>query len=166
MAFDRYEEPFVAKTAASEKVRYLYKYSAFDDERLNDLVTNERIPLSRPLAFNDPWDCRVWYNCDLSDPSSIEDQISFYIQPTKKTSPNLSENEIERRAQFFRENPRELSARVSDISRAMNKAVDESYRVSCFSGTPSPALSTNSPLPNAPTTSFMPDMSRSDRKLL
>lgn len=140
MKLDRNEERLVAKTAASEKIPYLYKYSSFNEERLNDLITNERVHLSRPLAFNDPWDCRVWYSPNISNEASIEAHIRFYIRSTKAALPDLPDEVITERAQLLREDPERIREAIPHISRAMNDEIDMKYRVGCFSTHPDSEL--------------------------
>jgi len=47
----------MAVTAAGEGIRTLYHYEKFCPAHLTDTLVNQRVHVSNPQNFNDPWDC-------------------------------------------------------------------------------------------------------------
>ncbi len=45
----------------------LYHYEDFQLDRLADILRNHRIYCSNPADFNDPWDCKPYFNPALHD---------------------------------------------------------------------------------------------------
>jgi hypothetical protein len=58
----------------------LYHYQKFCSRWLEDTLRNKRIYCSDPAKLNDPWDCRVSFDCDsmLRDPSEREKMLALY----------------------------------------------------------------------------------------
>lgn len=44
---------------------FLYRYCPYKKDRLEDLLKNKRIWLSKPTEFNDPWDCAYRNNKEI-----------------------------------------------------------------------------------------------------
>jgi len=59
----------MATTAWADGYRTLYHWQPFDEERLRPLIENNSLYCSSPQDFNDPWDCKPFFNTDiLNDP--------------------------------------------------------------------------------------------------
>lgn len=55
--------------AASNGIRRLYHYESLNPDYLTDSLVNRRVHFSSPQHFNDPWDCRPWFDpTEVSDP--------------------------------------------------------------------------------------------------
>jgi hypothetical protein len=49
-------------TAGSAGIDRLFHYEKFDGKRLASVVVNNTLYFSDPRNFNDPWDCKPWFN--------------------------------------------------------------------------------------------------------
>ena len=112
----------------------LYHYQPFDPDRLSKIILDKALYFSNPGGFNDPWDCRPWWNANaLDDPAVFDRHIDWYIMVTRKHGQNIPENEIQRRANLFRANPEHFIGKMGEISLAIEKTINERYRVYCLS---------------------------------
>ena len=128
-------------TAATMRLDRLYHYQPFDSVRLSKIILDKELYFSSPGDFNDPWDCRPWWSADaLADPVVFDRHIDFYITETRKHGQNIPEDEIQRRANFFRSKPEQLIGRMSAVSLAMEAAIAARYRVYCLSSKPGSEL--------------------------
>ena len=55
-------------TAAQEGLRKLYHYQSARLDYLKDTLIHNRVHFSNPENFNDPWDCRPYFDCSIDDP--------------------------------------------------------------------------------------------------
>lgn len=121
-------------------VTSLFRYQPFKLDRLHTIIVKSKISLSSPSLFNDPWDCRIWYDPDMDKPGRIDSAIDFYVTSTRNQRKDIPEDEIQRRVAYFRKNPQVLSDGVKKISEAMQKDIFDRYRVCCFSARPDSEL--------------------------
>lgn len=64
--------------ALDNKVDTLYHYQSFNKEYLELLLRNRTIYCSNPNSFNDPWDCKPWYNTSLlDDEAEFQQHLDF-----------------------------------------------------------------------------------------
>jgi hypothetical protein len=72
-------------------IKYLYKYREFNEFTL-DIIVNNRIFLSSPAKFNDPFDCSI----NVNDRLSFDDYIQFVKEGGKRQGlePSIIENKI------------------------------------------------------------------------
>lgn len=117
-------------------VTRLYRYQRFNEALLQRIVVEGDLPFSSPQGFNDPWDCRVWYDPDMSNPERMEGAVAYYINSTRAQAPTIPEDEIQKRAAFFRKNQNILADGVRKITDAMQRTIFERYAVCCFSAKP------------------------------
>ena len=111
----------------------LYHYQPFDPVQLSKIILDKALYFSNPGGFNDPWDCRPWWNTEaLADPVVLDRHIDWYIMVTRKHGQNIPENEIQRRANVFRSNPELFIGKMEEISLAIEATINERYRVYCL----------------------------------
>ena len=130
---DQGDEPFRLVNAAQAELPLLFRYQAFDAARLRRVLCERALYFSNPADFNDPWDCRPWY--DLSFTSTREGVARFvdwYIDITKRRRPDILEPEVLRRAEIYRADPALIRAKIAESSNEMEKAIQEQYRVYCL----------------------------------
>lgn len=124
-------------TATQAKIRHLYHYQPFDQMRLAKVVTDRTLYFSNPKDFNDPWDCRPWYDwASLADPAVLERHIQWYVKVTRKHMPEILLAEVSRRASIFASNPELLRTKIEDLSASMEAAIQDRYRVLCLGSSP------------------------------
>ncbi len=124
-------------TATQAKIPHLYHYQPFDQMRLAKVVTDGTLYFSNPKDFNDPWDCRPWYDLEsLADPAVLERHVQWYVDVTRKQMPEIQAAEISRRAAIFRAHPALLRTKIEELSASMEAAIQDRYRVLCLGSTP------------------------------
>jgi hypothetical protein len=70
-----------AKTAFDNKIERLYHYQPFNSEHITKLLKENTIYCSNPKNFNDPWDCKPWYDLSaLEDPIEFQKIKDFFIE--------------------------------------------------------------------------------------
>ena len=52
-------------TAAQNKIQRLYHWQRFNMARFEEQMKNGTVYCSSPRDFNDPWDCRPFFNTNL-----------------------------------------------------------------------------------------------------
>ncbi len=86
-----------------------------------------------PETFNDPWDCKPYFNSDfVSDPAEVEKHTDSYAAITRRHRRDISEEFIAQRQKEFRDNPKFLAERVEKISQGIGSEIAERYRVFCL----------------------------------
>jgi len=121
-------------TAARLRVPNLYHYQAFNLEYLREVIVGSTLHFSKPSDFNDPWDCRPWYDFDcIADPQILEQHVQWYIGVSQTHRPDISTEQVNERANFFRRNPPALAAKIREFSQTMGEAINAQYRVYCLS---------------------------------
>lgn len=89
-----------AKTAFDNKIERLYHYQPFNSEHITKLLKEKTIYCSNPKNFNDPWDCKPWYDLTaLEDPVEFQKIKDFLVEKYKGFSgaiPDLREAMIAR----------------------------------------------------------------------
>src|ERR1700677_1821292 len=112
---------------------HLYHYQTFNADYLQEIIVGGAIYFSKPSDFNDPWDCRPFFDYEcISDPDMREHHIQWYIETTKKHRPDITLDEMNRMANVYRNDPKLLASKIREFSEALSSAVDEQYRVYCL----------------------------------
>jgi hypothetical protein len=117
----------------------LFQYRRFVEAHFVDLLRTGRVKLSRPDAFNDPWDCRVHYRAP-NHPDEIKRVVAELTEWHRKHYPAISEAERKLRADEFISDPKKLEAAIAENERYHYAAICDQYRVYCLTEKP------NSPL--------------------
>jgi hypothetical protein len=66
------------QTAEQAGIRKLYHYEMFDPKHLADSLANNRIHVSNIENVNDPWDCRPWFDRDVSESGRRREWAEFF----------------------------------------------------------------------------------------
>jgi hypothetical protein len=121
-------------TAAKLHIPHLYHYQAFNPEYLREVIVRGVLHFSNPSDFNDPWDCQPWYDSDgIADPEILEQHVQWYVGVSQKHRLDIPIEQVNERANFFRQNPSALAAKIREFSQAMGEAINAQYRVYCLS---------------------------------
>ena len=130
------------KTAAALGIKCLYHYQSFDNpDRLARIFTEGTLYFSMPRDFNDPWDCRPFFNKSaLNDPAYYDHAVRWFVRCARTHNTSLSEEEYLRREQEVRGNRRLLERMIDQMTLDMKKAIQEQYRVYCLSTHPDSVL--------------------------
>jgi hypothetical protein len=68
----------LVQTAHQAGIQKLYHYEPFNRQFLADTLANSRIHVSNIANVNDPWDCRPWFDKDVSTPSRRQEWATFF----------------------------------------------------------------------------------------
>ena len=124
-------------TAHSLGVDRLYHYQPYDAERLARIVLQRELYFSNPKDFNDPWDCRPWYDSrPADDPAFREKHAEWYLEITRRNLPDVGTDEMARRADHIRRNPQWLRDKIAESSAGIQTDIEKRYRVYCMGTRP------------------------------
>lgn len=123
------------KTASALHIDRLYHYQSFDKpERLARIFTEGTLYFSRPRDFNDPWDCRPFYDkSSLDDADEYERTVRWLSHCDRTRNTSLTEEEHLRREQEVRSNRKLLEWMIDQLTSDMDEAIQKQYRVYCLS---------------------------------
>ena len=136
----RNNQPMI-NTVASLRIDRLYHYQSFEKpEQIARIFTDGTLYFSKPSNFNDPWDCRPFFNkAGLDDPKEYERTVQWFVNCDRNNT-LLSSGERSRREQEIRANPKLLECCIDQMSADMERAIQEQYRVYCLSTCPDSTL--------------------------
>lgn len=130
------------KTAAALGIKRLYHYQSFEKpERLARIFTDGTLYFSMPRDFNDPWDCRPFFNKSaLDDPAYYDRAVRWLVRCDRTHNTALPEEEHVRRENEVRGNRWLLEWMIDQTTTDMGKAIQQQYRVYCLSTHPDSVL--------------------------
>lgn len=130
------------ETAASLHIEKLYHYQSFEKpERLARIFTEGTLYFSKPRDFNDPWDCRPFFNkSGLDDPNEYESAVRWFVHCDRTRNTSLSDEEHVQREQELRANRKLLEWMIDQMTSDMERAIQTQYRVYCLSTHPDSTL--------------------------
>jgi hypothetical protein len=130
----------VTHTAGSSGIDRLYHFQKFDLPRLQGLVETNRIYLSDPKYFNDPWDCRPFFDLSgLDDPTIYRRHVEWFDQASRKHNSHLPEEEHVGRARRLQEDRTFLEDCIRQMG-AIESEIQKRYRVYCLTTQPASTL--------------------------
>jgi Protein of unknown function (DUF2971) len=129
-------------TATSLRIDRLYHYQSFEKpEQIARIFTDGTLYFSKPSNFNDPWDCRPFFDkAGLDDCNEYERTVRWFVNCDRKSNTLLSSEELSRREQEIRKNRKLLEYFIDQMSADMERAIQEQYRVYCLSTHPDSTL--------------------------
>ena len=126
--------------ASTMGVTSLFHYCAFYPDRFEDMIAHKRIYLSNTTNFNDPWDCRPWYDSSqIDDPEYADRLVNHLYQAARKRTPHISEEEHKQKAAQLRASREALIATMDQMS-SIAVEIKKRYRVFCLTTKPSNIL--------------------------
>jgi hypothetical protein len=131
--------PCVAETVAAPAIQKLYHYDKFVEEHLRDLLSNQRIHLSNPVGFNDPWDCHVCFDMRRS----VDPLYRRYLADSfsKQRDLRIPAHEVERIDRDLRESePFFIEMIQQRLSRLVRREVISGWRLYCLTPYPDNSL--------------------------
>jgi hypothetical protein len=121
-------------TAREDGITKLYHYQGSCFKHLRATLTENRIHCSNPQNFNDPWDCRPFFDAaSVNDPT----QRPKWIRLVKKWAAGLTaeqqENIVHQLGEEWYENTGLLLRTVAGIAPSVDGNNQERYRIFCLS---------------------------------
>ena len=110
----------IIQNAHELKIPRLYHYLQFNLDWIRQILFDQRIYLSNPESFNDPWDCRPYFNIPSPDDHlACERCIQWFADAARKRTPRLDEQEHARKALELKNNRSSFERQIRDFSEAM-----------------------------------------------
>lgn len=101
----------------------LFHYERYCREHLLQTLVDKTLYLSRPSGFNDPWDCRPWFNPDALEDDDIREKTIQWL---------VTASDGKESAAALRENGLLLRVQVEAYEQHIIKKIDAEYRVYCL----------------------------------
>ena len=124
------------QTAAELKIQELYRYQAFNLDRLKQIIQENVLFLSNPCNFNDPWDCQPYFYSDVDNPRIKKAVIGFYVKSYEKFNPDGGGVDIHEAIKTLDADPDKLKAFMNKTSVGVAEDIDKQYRVCCLTTKP------------------------------
>lgn len=125
-------------TAKSHNITRLYHYRDAHLERLTATLRDNRIYCSSPKNFNDPWDCRPYF-----DPFGIDDPLQRpkWEAYFKKALDKMSDQDRSffEKVEWYK-NPELLKRSIEKTTLRVEKSNQRLYRIFCLTTQPSSHL--------------------------
>ena len=122
------------RTAAGLRLNSLYHYQSFNPDFLREVIVDGVLHFSKPSDFNDPWDCRPWFDFEsLADPRIHEQHIQWYVDVSRRHRPDITETELQKTASVYRGDRSALAAKIREFSEGLADVIDAQYRIYCLS---------------------------------
>jgi hypothetical protein len=123
------------RVAGEAGITYLYHYQDFDSgthtERLVDILQNHRVYCSNPESFNDPWDCKPYF-----DPDLLDNPIKLAASASALIATRTGGAELDRIDELLRTNPAALKKLVHEFSLQNANFITARWGVYCLSPSP------------------------------
>jgi hypothetical protein len=124
----------IIQNAHELKISRLYHYQRLDLDWLRQVLFDQKIYFSNPANFNDPWDCRPYFNIPSADDHvACERCIQWFAAAARKRTPCLDEQEHARKVLELRNNRSSFEQQIQAFSDAMVGEINRTYRVYCLS---------------------------------
>jgi len=128
-------------TATQQEIKELYHYQGSNIDWLKGTLINNHVHVSNPKNFNDPWDCRPYF-----DPATVSDPASFtkWRELSEKWLGELPPDDrsyIEQRLGPERRSDQDLVVRIiNSITAVVPKIIEERWRIYCLTTHPDSVL--------------------------
>jgi hypothetical protein len=112
--------------------RSLFHYQTLREDYLVTLLAKRIVRLSRPDAFNDPWDCRVHFSVPR-DRLELRRLFQWLADRHWEQFPRIARHERRHRAHQLKSKPAELRAKFLEMEQLMYRGLCKLHRVYCLS---------------------------------
>lgn len=120
----------LVQTAQQTGISKLYHYEPFKAEYLEDTLAKKRIHVSNIKNVNDPWDCRPWFDVDVSDPTRRREWADR-LRPLVEASEDLM-RKIATFKQPWEADERFLTLTISSLMKNNHAINIERWRMYCL----------------------------------
>lgn len=115
------------ETVVNTGMKRLYRYERFKEEYLASTLGGQ-VHFSNPDDFNDPWDCKPWFNLP-DDLAERERLIEWLDRASRTRTPLFPKNERAVRIAQLRADPSLLGTLLGEFSKSMCAAMARQYRI-------------------------------------
>lgn len=122
----------MAITAFADGYRTLYHWQPFDEKRLRPLLEHNLLYCSSPRDFNDPWDCKPFFNTDiLSDLGERSVHTAWAVDLCRRKT-NMSGVDIANMIFFLEHDVDKATEIIQNLSNELTDTIAEKHRVYCL----------------------------------
>ena len=119
------------ETVTDLGIEYLFHYQPLDPARFENLLKTRTIFLSNPSSFNDPWDCKPYYDfTNLDNPRLME----WFVRVFARHTPNISEAKVRDLAEQLGDRPF-LERKIHEMAN-ISDVIERRYRIYCLTINP------------------------------
>jgi hypothetical protein len=118
------------ETAITRRVKRLYHYQSYVEAYLESALRGT-VRFSKPRDFNDPWDCKPWFNVPM-DASGRERLIEWFDRTAHTRNPDMDAATRAQRTEELRRSPAMLSNLVQQASQGIEEEMKKRYRIYCL----------------------------------
>ncbi len=119
-------------TAFEDGYRTLYHWQIFNAERLAKTLGENVVYCSRPSDFNDPWDCKPFYNLEILADDQERERHAEWLVSLCRSRTGMSEQDIATMREALRTDETKARTIIRQITDSMVEAITERYRVYCL----------------------------------
>jgi len=130
----------MARTAYSLGIRTLYHWEPFVPAYLSGLLKTNLLHCSSPSAFNDPWDCKPFFNTgSLDDPEMHRRHVDWAVNIATRGRTWLAADIDNMRSTLMTDKKRTAELLVQ-MSEELWREIAKRYRVYCLGPNPTDVL--------------------------
>ncbi len=123
---------FLMGTAREHGVERLYHYQCGRLDYVETALRENRIRCSNPENFNDPWDCRPYFDtASVNDPSKRHKWIEFIKKQFDGFTEKQQDNILAQLGPQWYENTEFLIQSVEKTMRSVHRNNADRYRIFC-----------------------------------
>jgi Protein of unknown function (DUF2971) len=116
-------------TAWNDGHRVLYHWQDYNEERLRNTLVSRTLYCSSPSAFNDPWDCKPYFNTELlTDSVENAKHIQWAVDLCRRKT-TMVDADIDNMQRTLLADPAQAAAFIVKISEDLFPQIDQRYRV-------------------------------------
>jgi hypothetical protein len=120
-------------TALSQGHRVLYHWQPYHGDRLASLLRDRLIYLASPDAFNDPWDCKPYFNTAILENTEERERHIEWAGRICREHHGYSEADVLRLQQSLRADRGKHEDMLRQLSHEIWAEIAKRYRVYCLS---------------------------------
>jgi hypothetical protein len=122
----------MADTAWNDGHRVLYHWQPHNEARLRTALATRTLYCSSPSAFNDPWDCKPYFNTEiLTDPVENEKHVQWAVDICRRRTA-MSVVAIENMRRTLLTDRARAAALIVELSEGLFPEINQRYRVYCL----------------------------------
>ena len=113
--------------AGLQGIEYLYHFDKFDSSRIADILKERRVFCSNPAGFNDPWDCKPYFDPDLvMDAETHAAEAEHFIKGQTGGPKGDQYDDAIRKSPFI------LKSLIKDFSKHFNAIIPDRWGIYCL----------------------------------
>lgn len=110
-----------------------YHYQPFNERWLRDLLVDNKLYMSNPAGFNDPWDCRPFFNSRQATKPQYRKKLAKYLARLgTKYSSDKPVEETAAKLALIRDDICYAQEIIHNLSQGISQAIARQWRIYCM----------------------------------